>query len=708
MGPPRSTPHSARLSRSPSPTSGPHLPLQTLINTPATTTTSTPQQGLAADLVVSGGPASVRDPRATAGSPQNPSQPGPLLQLSTAPPHPPPAPVASPTSTLPPSSFRFPPGRLTRAQSRSFNSLGTTTPPPDQRSQRDFGSTSSLDTTGSSSAIHIQSLGRGSHVSLPDVGLADLSVASGTSRSSRLAAQGVGRNAVADNRSHGMSDDEDEDEDEHYGYHGVAPASGASDADSEGSTRRRRSLAEHAHAGPRERLLLPTTELELFHAKKKRTRVLPTAHQSAELNKLLAETPFPSTARREELGRRIGLSARKVQVWFQNRRQKARREKEEAAMKQQSASTSTSVSGRPESPSLAPHSPRHGHARMAALPHPPSSWNPPLAPGAGINYPPRSEYTLQPAATHFGHLTPGSSPYQLRPVDVAPEPITEYGMVPVYRRHSPRAQSWSGGDPRDPALGPIPHLSFNREHQRSSTHAEAERFTSVERPYGRPASPPSSFHPYAASAEARRRRSPSRRIVQSRPPSPRGVPSRPTSPFDGPSTAASEALTQDVRLPPLNLPPGSPASPLLGLHEPRRSLDRVALSPPYPPSISHAGSASTSLDRRIGDAASQQQQLTPAVRPAEVAQSATHSTAYPPPFTLQPEPLWDRHAVPDYFQPRRLSWPSQIALRTSSVHPAPDPPAAQQPIRLPWPVSGPTEYVASLPPSRPSSPRARR
>ncbi|KAG8972743.1 hypothetical protein FRC05_009573 [Tulasnella sp. 425] len=488
-----------------------------------------------------------------------------------------------------------------------------------------------------------------------------------------------------------MSDDEDDDEEDHYGHHGGAHVSGASDADSEGSTRRR-SQAEHAQSGPRERLLLPTTELELFHAKKKRTRVLPTAHQSAELNKLLAE----------------------------NRRQKARREKEEAAMKQQSASTSTSVSGRPESPSLAPLSPHHGHGhpmRMSALPHPPSAWNPPLAPVAGAGYPPRSEYTLQPATTHFGHLTPGSSPYQLRPVDVAPEAIAEYGMVPVYRRHSPRAQSWSGGDPRDPSLGPAPQLSFNREHQRSSTHAEAERFTSVERPYGRPASPPSSFHPYAASAEARRRRSPSRRIAQSRPASPRGIQSRPASPFDGQSAATSEALTQDVRLPPLNLPPGSPVSPLLGPHEPRRSLDRAPLSPPYPQSVSHAPSASTSLDRHIGDAASQQQQLTPTARPADVAQSATHSTAYPPPFTLQPEPLWDRHAVLDYFQPRRLSWPARIAPRPPPPQTGPDPAAAQQPIRLPWPVSGPPEanpvgypssYGASLNPSRPSSPRARR
>ncbi|KAG8934714.1 hypothetical protein FRC02_009417 [Tulasnella sp. 418] len=53
-----------------------------------------------------------------------------------------------------------------------------------------------------------------------------------------------------------------------------------------------------------------------LRVKKKRTRTLPTSHQSAELNKLLSETPFPSTARREELGRRIGLSARKVQVRY--------------------------------------------------------------------------------------------------------------------------------------------------------------------------------------------------------------------------------------------------------------------------------------------------------------------------------------------------------------------------------------------------------
>ncbi|PPQ84958.1 hypothetical protein CVT25_004470 [Psilocybe cyanescens] len=63
--------------------------------------------------------------------------------------------------------------------------------------------------------------------------------------------------------------------------------------------------------------------------KKKRTRTLTTPHQSAVLHSLLAQSRFPTTAMREEVGRSIGLSARKVQINrcddLQNQRQKARR-----------------------------------------------------------------------------------------------------------------------------------------------------------------------------------------------------------------------------------------------------------------------------------------------------------------------------------------------------------------------------------------------
>ncbi|KAG6828040.1 hypothetical protein H0H92_009540 [Tricholoma furcatifolium] len=60
--------------------------------------------------------------------------------------------------------------------------------------------------------------------------------------------------------------------------------------------------------------------------KKKRTRTLTTPHQAAVLHALLAKSRFPNTTTREEVGRSIGLSARKVQ----NQRQKARRPRSES------------------------------------------------------------------------------------------------------------------------------------------------------------------------------------------------------------------------------------------------------------------------------------------------------------------------------------------------------------------------------------------
>ncbi|KAK4057018.1 hypothetical protein OIO90_001918 [Microbotryomycetes sp. JL221] len=64
---------------------------------------------------------------------------------------------------------------------------------------------------------------------------------------------------------------------------------------------------------------------------KKRSRTLTTAHQTAVLNALLAKTRFPSTETREEVGKQIGMSARRVQIWFQNRRQSQKRQRDREA-----------------------------------------------------------------------------------------------------------------------------------------------------------------------------------------------------------------------------------------------------------------------------------------------------------------------------------------------------------------------------------------
>ena len=57
----------------------------------------------------------------------------------------------------------------------------------------------------------------------------------------------------------------------------------------------------------------------------KRARKLLTLEQSRVLHELLQQTCFPSTQVREAVAAQLGLSPRKVQVFFQNKRQKQRK-----------------------------------------------------------------------------------------------------------------------------------------------------------------------------------------------------------------------------------------------------------------------------------------------------------------------------------------------------------------------------------------------
>ncbi|KAL0948550.1 hypothetical protein HGRIS_011110 [Hohenbuehelia grisea] len=104
------------------------------------------------------------------------------------------------------------------------------------------------------------------------------------------------------------------------------------------------------------------TEPQAVPPKKKRTRTLTTPHQSAVLHALLAQSRFPTTAMREEVGRSIGLSARKVQIWFQNQRQKMRRPRSQSDV----ASTRSSQFGPYTDPTSPTASSQYFHAFESA------------------------------------------------------------------------------------------------------------------------------------------------------------------------------------------------------------------------------------------------------------------------------------------------------------------------------------------------------
>ena len=60
-------------------------------------------------------------------------------------------------------------------------------------------------------------------------------------------------------------------------------------------------------------------------AEKKRTRILFTSWQVAELERLFAEQKYVSAQERLAISIRIGLSPTQIKIWFQNRRYKSKK-----------------------------------------------------------------------------------------------------------------------------------------------------------------------------------------------------------------------------------------------------------------------------------------------------------------------------------------------------------------------------------------------
>ena len=66
------------------------------------------------------------------------------------------------------------------------------------------------------------------------------------------------------------------------------------------------------------------SSIEIPHDKK-RTRILFTSWQVAELERLFAEQKYVSAQERSAISMRIGLSPTQIKIWFQNRRYKSKK-----------------------------------------------------------------------------------------------------------------------------------------------------------------------------------------------------------------------------------------------------------------------------------------------------------------------------------------------------------------------------------------------
>ncbi|KZT26728.1 homeobox-domain-containing protein [Neolentinus lepideus HHB14362 ss-1] len=91
----------------------------------------------------------------------------------------------------------------------------------------------------------------------------------------------------------------------------------------------------------------PDTPITEATIKKKRKRA--DAAQLKVLNEVYQRTAFPSTEERQELAKKLDMSARSVQIWFQNKRQAMRQSNRQTA-----AATTTSHH---ESTTMHPHTP---------------------------------------------------------------------------------------------------------------------------------------------------------------------------------------------------------------------------------------------------------------------------------------------------------------------------------------------------------------